>query len=136
MRPARCISTGQALRPIDIVEVRAAEHVFAGQPVGAEDAPRLAHTHLRRDLGDLGGLETRHLGAQETHEFDDLAPAFGLGGAELARVGGVDGAALRVAQLRDVGAPFRWVALRAQDGAAAREVVAAGGLRPSARRWP
>jgi hypothetical protein len=42
-----------------------------------------------RDLGNLGGLEARHLGAQEAHVLDDLAPAFDLGGAELARVGGV-----------------------------------------------
>ena len=48
-----------------------------------------------------------------------------LGRAELARVGGVHGAAVGVAQLRDIGAPDGGVALRAQDGAAAREVGSA-----------
>jgi hypothetical protein len=69
------------------------------------------------NLGHLGVFEARHLGAQKAHVLDDLAPAFDLGGAELARVGGVHGAALGVAQLRDVGAPLAGVALRPQDGA-------------------
>jgi hypothetical protein len=52
---------------------------------------------------------------------------FDLGGAQLHRVGGVDRLTSVVGQLGHVGAPLARVALRPQDGAAAREAVAVGG---------
>jgi hypothetical protein len=67
-----------------VVEARTAQHVLAAERVGAAHAARLAHADLRGDLGDLGGFEARHLGAQEAQVLDDLAPPFDLGRGQLA----------------------------------------------------
>ncbi len=110
-----------------VVEAGAAQHVRFGQLVLAEDAARLAHAHLGRDLQQVGVLEAGGALAQELEEVHDLAAPLHLGRAQLPRVRGVHGAAVRVGQLGHVGAPLAGVLLRPDDGRLARE-AAAGGL--------
>ena len=125
MRPSPWISIGQALMPMLSSKARRRQDVVARQRIEPLDAPRFADADLRRDLDDGRLLEARHLGLQEAEVLDDLAPAFDLAVAQLARVDAVHRLALRVADLRDVGAPFARIDLRPQDRAFAREVVGA-----------
>src|SRR5262249_48389478 len=107
-----------------VVENSTADDVISGKTVESADPSGFPDSDLRCDLDDMRVLEARYLVFHETEIFLDLPPAFDLTGAELQRVGRVHGAPLGVADLRDVGAPFRRILLRTHDRALAREAVA------------
>src|SRR5829696_7976217 len=112
-----------------VVEIGAAEDVFAGEEVAALDPPRLADADLGRDLDDVRVLEARHLAREEAEILPHLPAALDLARAQLQRIGAVHGAAVAVTDLRDVDAPLGLVLLRAHHGAGAREAVGAAARR-------
>ena len=108
----------------DIVEARALQDIVAGESIGPTDPARLTHAHLRRQVEQLGALESRDLGAQETQVVDRLAPPVELGLAELAHIEGIGRTPARIAQLGHVGTPAGRISLRPQDRPASREAMA------------
>ena len=61
----------------------------------ADDPTGLAHAELRRNIHDIGIGEAGRLAAQKFEERQSLAASFDFAGAELARIGAVDGASVR-----------------------------------------
>src|SRR5262249_39232484 len=105
-------------------EIGAVEHVVLAQHVFAANPPRLADADLRRDLDDVRLLEAGRGAADELESVPALAPPLDLAVGELVGVDAAPRAAVGIADLGEVGAPFDRVRLRAHDRLPAREAPA------------
>ncbi len=112
---------GPALHADRVGEVAAAQDVGIGQDVLATYPASFANADLRRDLDDVGLIESRRRFLDELEHVPALPAAFDLAVGQLACVDAADGRAVRVLDLGEVGAPFDRIALRADDRFLARK---------------
>ena len=88
---------GRTAQADPVVEGARGEHVVAGQPVVAVDAPRLANPDLRPERDERRMFVAGHAVDEEPDVLERLAPAGDLGLGQEPRVGGVDEASVVLA---------------------------------------
>jgi hypothetical protein len=110
-----------------IIEGCAAQHVLAAELVAADDPTCFADAKRRRQVDDVGFLESGHR-AQEFKSLHRLAAALDFAAREIVGFDAVDGPAVVARELREVHPPFDGRALRPHDRGLARKSVRAGGL--------
>src|SRR4051812_25821073 len=104
-----------------VVKVNAIEDIVLSELILAAHAACLANADLRGDVRDIGALEARCRLTNELERVPHLSAAFELAIGKLACIDAADGAAVGIADLREVGAPLHRIRLGPHDRLLARK---------------